>query len=352
MSIFWMTVGLLVLLVGAEILVRGGSRLAQLFGMPPLLVGLTVVAFGTSFPELAVSVAAGLQGRADLAAGNVVGSNIFNITVILGLSAVILPLAASLRVIRWEVPILISVTLLPSLLAWDGALSRPEAFFLLVVGVGWVVWQIRQARAEADVGEETPVAGPVNIGARGLAVGQVVGGLVLLVGGSRFFVDGATSLARNLGVSELIIGLTVVAAGTSLPEVAASVTAALRGERDMAIGNVLGSNIFNIVFVLGLSTAVSESQTMIPQSLLTFDLPVMIVLSIICLPIFFTDLSITRWEGIGLLLAYAGYTILQILAATGSPHLAAFRSVVLTAAVVAMLIVLATAFRQLKKSGS
>ena len=351
MSILWMIFGLGVLLMGAELLVRGGSRLAASFGVPPLVVGLTVVAFGTSAPELAVSLGAGLQGRADLAAGNVVGSNIFNIVVILGLAAAITPLTSSLRVIRWEVPFLIAVSVLPSLLAWDGILSRPEALCLVTVGIGYIVWQIRQARTEPDASETpTPAISEAGSGSsRALAAVQVVGGLALLVAGSRLFVDGATTLARSLGVSELIIGLTVVAAGTSLPEVAASATAALRGERDMAIGNVLGSNIFNIVFVLGLSTTVSASQTVIPRSLLTFDLPVMIVLSILCLPIFFTDLSVTRSEGIGLLLAYVGYTTLQILAATGSPHLTLARNALLIAAVFASSAVLLATFVQLSK---
>ncbi len=353
MSVLWIIIGLVGMLAGAELLVRGGSRLATLLGVPPLLVGLTVVAFGTSFPELVVSMGAGFQGRADLAAGNVVGSNIFNILVILGLSAIVAPpLVASLRVIRWEVPTLITVSLLPSLLARDGSLSRPEAFFMVVVGVGWVVWQIRQAQAEPKAVQESTSASAKSIipHARAISVGQVIAGLVLLVVGSRLFVDGAASLARSLGVSELIIGLTVVAAGTSLPEVAASVTAALRGERDMAIGNVLGSNIFNILFVLGLSTAVSAPQATLPETLSTFDMPVMIVLSIICLPIFFTDQSVTRWEGIGLLLAYGGYMTLQILAATGSPYLDMARNAILAVAVAAMLLALSTAFRQLAKS--
>ncbi len=351
MSILWMVVGLVVLLAGAELLVRGGSRLAAFFGVPPLVIGLTVVAFGTSSPELAVSLGAGFQGRADLAAGNVVGSNIFNISVILGLAATVTPLAASLQVIRWEVPILIAVSLLASLLAWDGIVSRPEALVLVAVGVGYVVWQIHQSRATSDAQAST-LSKPGEGRARALAVLQVIGGLALLVVGSRLFVDGATALARSLGVSELIIGLTVVAAGTSLPEVAASVTAALRGERDMAIGNVLGSNIFNIVFVLGLSTAVSAPQTEIPRSLLIFDLPVMIALSMLCLPIFFTDLSVTRSEGIGLLLAYGGYTTLQILAATGSTHLAVARTATLAAAVVAVSVVLFATVKQLATSRS
>lgn len=352
MSILWMVVGLVILLAGAELLVRGGSRLAAFFGVPPLVIGLTVVAFGTSSPELAVSLGAGFQGRADLAAGNVVGSNIFNILVILGLAAMVTPLAASLRVIRWEVPILMVVSLLPSLLAWDGIVSRPEALVLVAIGIGYVAWQVYQSRATpTGTGTEaSALSEPGGGRARALAALQVVGGLTLLVVGSRIFVDGATSLARSLGVSELIIGLTVVAAGTSLPEVAASVTAALRGERDMAIGNVLGSNIFNIVFVLGLSTAVSASQTVIPRSLLTFDLPVMIALSMLCLPIFFTDLSVTRSEGIGLLLAYGGYTTLQILAATGSPHLALAHTTALVAAVVAVSAVLFATIKQLATS--
>jgi cation:H+ antiporter len=256
--------GLVALVVGAELLVRGASKLALSFGISSLVVGLTVVAFGTSAPEMAVSVQSSWSGRVDIALGNVVGSNIFNVLVILGLSALVTPLVVHQQVIRQEVPVMIGVSLLLWALALDGGISRWEGILLAALVVGYTVLLIRQSRREtaavqAEVEAEYQEAfdGPPrgwdsHWGAQALLI---LAGLALLVAGAQWLVEAAVGFARQFGVSELIIGLTIVAAGTSLPEVATSVMAAIRGERDIAVGNVVGSNIFNILAVLGFPPA-------------------------------------------------------------------------------------------------
>jgi cation:H+ antiporter len=318
MTILLMIVGLGLLVAGAEALVRGASRLAAAFGISPLVIGLTVVAFGTSSPEMAVSVMSAYAGQADLAVGNVVGSNIFNVLFILGLSAAIAPLLVSRQLIRLDVPIMIGISFLLLLLALDGSINRLDGVILFAGIISYTAFQIIQARREKkanDASEEviekphTPLQWLTN-------VGFVIGGLLLLVLGSNWLVDGAVYIAQSLGVSELIIGLTIVAAGTSLPEVATSVIASIRGQRDIAVGNVVGSNIFNILAVLGLSSLVSPESINVAASALRFDIPVMLAVALACLPIFFTGRVIARWEGFVFLAYYVIYTVYLILAAT------------------------------------
>lgn len=318
MTIFLMILGLVLLVAGAEALVRGASRLAAAFGISPLVIGLTVVAFGTSSPEMAVSVMSAYSGQADLAVGNVVGSNIFNVLFILGLSAAIAPLIVSRQLIRLDVPIMIGISVLLFLLVLDGNINRLDGVLLFGGIIAYTVFQIVQARREKRANAEseeaiekphTPLQWLTNIG-------FVVGGLVLLVLGSNWLVDGAVFIAQSLGVSELVIGLTIVAAGTSLPEVATSVIASIRGQRDIAVGNVVGSNIFNILCVLGLASLVSPESINVAASALRFDIPVMIVVALACLPIFFTGRVIARWEGFVFLAYYVVYTVYLILAAT------------------------------------
>jgi cation:H+ antiporter len=309
---------LVLLIVGAELLVRGASRLALVAGVSPLVVGLTVVAFGTSAPELAVSVRSALssQAEADIAIGNVVGSNICNVLLILGLAATIAPLGISARVIRQDVPIMIGVSVLLLLLALDGSVGRWDGV-LLFGGVGcftaFTLYQGRRQKVPIDLGaiETSDVGG----GRLLLDCGQIVFGLALLVLGSNWLIDGAVSIARSLGISELIIGLTLVAVGTSLPELATSILASLRGERDIAVGNAIGSNIFNILAVLGLTAIVAPHGVRVAPSVLYFDLPVMIAVAITCLPIFFTGSSISRFEGLIFLGCYGSYTAYLIMAA-------------------------------------
>jgi cation:H+ antiporter len=311
----WFAAGAVMLIVGAELLVRGASRLAIAVGISPLVIGLTVVAFGTSAPEVAVSVDAALTGRGEIALGNVIGSNIFNVLFILGLSALIVPLAVSRQLVRLDVPLLIGVSLMLFIMALDGNLSRIDGALLFAGIVAYVVWSIRLSRGEstAERQEREPRRGKRAPARWLLHVIAIVAGLALLVLGARWLVDAAVMFARLLEVSELIIGLTIVAAGTSLPEVATSVLAAMRGERDIAVGNVVGSNIFNILAVLGLASLVAPGGIAVSTAVLGFDLPVMIAVALACLPIFFTGRSIARWEGalfLGYYIAYAAYLIL------------------------------------------
>ncbi len=307
--------GLILLTVGAELLVRGASTMSKRFGVPSLIVGLTVVAFGTSAPEMAVSIESALAGQADLALGNVIGSNIFNVLFILGVSALILPLVVSHQLIRLDVPIMVGASLLVWWMARDGAISRLDGLALFLGIIAYTGMQIRIGvtdSSSADLDEKKP---PRNV--RGFLVDctLAVTGLALLVLGANWLVDSAVEIARALGVSELIIGLTLVAAGTSLPEVATSIMATIRGERDLAVGNVVGSNLFNLSAVLGISAAVSPSGVAVSPNALAFDLPMMALAAFACLPIFFTGRVINRSEGAAFLFAFIAYTGALILIA-------------------------------------
>jgi cation:H+ antiporter len=320
MTLAWFGAGLLLLVLGAESLVRGASRLAAAVGIPPLVIGLTVVAYGTSSPELAVSLKGAWSGQGDLAVGNVVGSNIFNVLFILGISALITPLAVAQQIVRLDVPLMIGVCCLTLAMAWDGRITRSEGLLLFAGFALYTIFLIRMSRTEtANVqAEYEQEYGESKIPAGGSVPAQILLaalGLGLLVLGSRWIVDSAIVMARALGISDLIIGLTIVAAGTSMPEVATSVMAAIRGERDIAVGNVIGSNIFNLLAVLGLSSVVGGGLGVAP-SLLAFDLPVMLAVALACLPICFTGFAIARWEGAVFTAYYAAYAGYLILAAS------------------------------------
>ncbi len=313
--------GLGLLVVGAELLVRGAARLGTLLGLSPLIIGLTVVAYGTSAPELAVSVKAAMQGQGSLALGNVVGSNIFNILMILGVSALVVPLTVSERLVRLDVPVMLAVTLLMAMMGLDGAIGRGDGLILFGGAVCYTAFLIIQGRRQTQ--EEQGDAGaavPSESRARRALVsaGLVALGLGLLVQGAEWLVGGAVALAKAWGVSEMVIGLTIVAAGTSLPELATSVVAGVRGQRDIAVGNVVGSNIFNILTVLGVSAALSPAGVSVPAAAMRFDIPVAIAAALACLPIFFTGARIARWEGGLFLLYYLAYVVYLVLSATGS----------------------------------
>ena len=327
-TLAWFVVGGALLIGGAELLVRGSSRLAVAAGVSPLVVGLTVVAFGTSSPELTVTVGSAYAGRADVALGNVVGSSIFNVLFILGLSALIAPLVVAQRLVRLEVPLMIAVSVLSLLLGLDGRIGRPDGLLLFAGIVAYTVFLIRQGRREvASVQaeyEEAFGSDPRRQNPWLPNAGLVVAGLVLLVIGARWLVDAAVATAAALGVSELVIGLTIVAAGTSLPELATSVLAALRGERDIAVGNVVGSNLFNLLAVLGLGSLVAPGGVSVSPGALTFDIPVMIAVAVATLPIFFTGHTISRWEGAVFLAYYVAYTTYLILDAAEHAALTTF----------------------------
>lgn len=323
LALFLAGLGLLVL--GAEWLVKGASRLAGALGISPLVIGLTVVAFGTSAPEVAVSVKSAWAGQPDLALGNVVGSNIFNVLLILGASAVVTPLLVSSQLIRLDVPVLIGLSVLTLLLAGDGSIGGLDGAILFAGAVAYTAFQIRQSRREsAAIRDEYAQEYGPKPSSTAANLAFIGAGLALLVLGSRWLVNGAVAFAQALGVSELVIGLTIVAAGTSLPEVATSILAAFRGERDIAVGNVVGSNILNLLVVLGLAGLVAPSGLPAPAALLRFDLPVMIAVAIACLPIFASGATIARWEGALFLFYYAAYTAYTVLAAQQHDALPAF----------------------------
>lgn len=318
MTLILFVAGLIILVLGAEALVRGASRLASSIGISPLVVGLTVVAFGTSSPELAVSVIASVNDKADISLGNVVGSNIFNVLFILGLSAVIAPLAVSRQIIRLDVPIMIACSFFLLLLGWDGSISRTDGLLLTAGIIAYTSFLIVQSRKEKQIPSDEFSKEYGTRGKKTILIDLVLvaGGLGLLILGSRWLVNGAVEIATHLGLSELIIGLTIVAAGTSLPEVATSVIASVRGERDIAVGNVVGSNIFNILAVLGISGIAAPHGIDVSESALRFDIPVMTAVAVACLPIFFTGNVIARWEGKLFLFYYIAYTTYIVLVST------------------------------------
>ncbi|TWU01879.1 calcium/sodium antiporter [Neorhodopirellula pilleata] len=311
--------GMVVLIGGGELLVRSASRLAAALSISPLVIGLTVVAFGTSAPELAVSVQSALAGQPDLAIGNVVGSNIFNILMILGLSAMIVPLAVASSLIRRDLPLMVLASIVFGAMAYDGRISLIDGVLLFTGIVSYTWWCIRQSRRETAAIQDE-FAQEYSTPAKSLVVDGILLliGLVLLAVGSRLLINGSSSIARSFGVSELVIGLTIIAAGTSLPEVITSVMAAIRGERDIAVGNVVGSNLFNIMCVIGLSAIVSPNGVGVTDSAIRFDIPVMILVALVCLPIFLTGRQVSRGEGVLLFAGYIAYTAYLIFEQTAS----------------------------------
>jgi len=293
-----------VLFVGAEFLVRGGAGLALRLGLSPLVVGLTVVAYGTSMPELLVSLKAAFSGQPDIALGNVVGSNIFNIAVILGLSAIVFPVATNLQVIKWDAPLLLAVTVLSTLTFIDGQVSRVEGIVFVCGAIACTVWTVWAAKKEPKVASEAEEVAAPSGGSLTGDVFKIIIGLGVLILGSRLLVDNAVTVASSLGVSEAVIGLTIIAAGTSMPELATSVVAAWRRQSDIALGNVLGSNLFNILFVLGGSSIIHPVST---KGMTMLDLGMMIGVTALLLPILITGKRINRIEGLLLFISYIAY---------------------------------------------
>jgi cation:H+ antiporter len=318
--------GLVLLLFGAELLVRGASRLALALGLAPIVVGLTVVSIGTSTPEIAISLGAAWNGTPDLALGNIVGSNIANVLLILGLVALIVPLVVHRQLVWLDVPLMIAASGLVFAMALDGIIARWEGAALVVCAVAYIVFLIRMGKRHPEQVPDDPELAEAAPKARaGRQVLLMTVGLIMLVFGARFLVDAATQVATALGLSDLIIGLTVVAVGTSLPEIATSILSALRGQRDLAVGNVVGSNIFNLLLVLGLTALVSGQGVPVSRAAINFDLPVMIAVAIACLPIFFNGHRIARWEAAIFLGYYIAYTVYLLLAAAEHALLPDFR---------------------------
>jgi cation:H+ antiporter len=362
MVIVFLIAGLVLLVIGAEILVRGASRLASSLGISPLVIGLTIVAFGTSAPEMAVSIDASWAGQADLALGNVVGSNIFNVLFILGVSALVAPLVVSQQLVRLDVPLMIAASIVVLLMGMDNKISRIDGVILFAAVLAYTFFLIRQSRRESSaLVTEQYVA---EVGAAGAQNGSalmqylkdgamILGGLALLVLGAQWLVDSAVQIAQYLGMSELVIGLTIVAAGTSMPELATSVIASLRGERDIAVGNVVGSNIFNLLAVLGLSSIVAPDGVQVADAALAFDIPVMVGVALICLPIFFTGFLISRLNGALFLFYYVAYTAYLLMAAQQHESLQTFGTAMVwfvMPATVIMLVTLAWRYQRSRKA--
>jgi cation:H+ antiporter len=330
-TLLLLALGLILLVLSADFLVKGASRLAIAVGISPLVIGLTVVAYGTSAPELSVSTIAAYKGQADIALGNVVGSNIFNVLGILGLSALIIPLAVHRQLVRFDVPVMIVSSFVLMLLGWDGVLDRVDGALLFTAAVSYTVILIRSSRKEAKAATKLASISNVEPDSPQSAGWLKNGGLILLglaglILGSKLLVDSAATIAREFGVSELVIGLTIVSIGTSLPEAATSVVAALKGERDIAVGNVVGSNIFNIAAVLGLSSIIAPSGIHVATSALYFDIPVMIVVALACFPIFFRRYTISRVNGGVFMAFYIAYVVFLIMASTKHDSLDEFRT--------------------------
>jgi cation:H+ antiporter len=305
-AILYLALGLVLLYYGAEALVRGSSSLALRLGLSPLVIGLTVVAFGTSSPELVVSLKAGLAGQGNISVGNVVGSNICNIGLILGICALVTPIATTSQIVRIDIPIMIAVTAFTTFLLWDGTLGLAEGIILFALLLAYVVFSVYVARRQpadalgAEFGEE------VKASKRGLFIDllMVAGGLVLLIFGARFLVDGAVVIARAFGWSEALIGLTVIAVGTSLPELATSLVAAVKKEADIAVGNIVGSNIFNLLGILGITAMATP---LAASGISLVDYAVMAVFALVLWPMAYHQKCITRLEGAILLAGYAAY---------------------------------------------
>ncbi len=331
LDIVLVVAGLLLLIAGGEALVRGASTLAVRVGISPLVIGLVVVSAATSAPELAVTVGAIIEGEPDLALGNVVGSNIVNILFILGLSAIISPLIIKRQLVRFDIPVMVGLSVLLVVVSLDGHIGVLDGVLLLAGLIFHTVMSIIVGRREVPDPTSPPDAMPLNskpvpLWLAGLLL---VAGIGLLVLGAQLLVAGAVSIATGLGISSLIVGLTVVAIGTSLPELATSIIALRRGERDMAVGNIVGSNIFNIGLVLGLPAIIFGEGIPVPAAAIALDLPLMLATAVVLLPLAFTGFIVARWEGTLFMLLYIAYTLYLVLASTQHDAADGFTTVML-----------------------
>jgi cation:H+ antiporter len=353
--LFWFFAGLVLLVLGAEFLVRGAVRLASLMGVSPLIIGLTVVAFGTGSPELVVGVIAANSGETAIALGNVIGSNIINILLVLGLTATITPAVVNHQLVKMDVPIMIVATLMVYTAALYGVITPTMGLLFLTLMVLYTLLNIYKARvsngATKEFSEEFETEEPFSWKKTLFSIAFVAFGILLLERGSQFLVGSATQIATYFGMSELVIGLTIVALGTSLPELATSAVAAYKGKRDIAVGNVVGSNIFNIFAVLGFASVVAPGGIPIPEQALSLDIPVMVACAIACLPIFFTGNVISRWEGILFLVYYGIYNAYLIFAAIEKPWIAPYNMAIYGFLIPLTLITISiNIFRQLKRT--
>ncbi|ABA72576.1 MULTISPECIES: calcium/sodium antiporter [Pseudomonas] len=308
--------GLFLLIAGAELMVRAAVRLAARLHVRPLIIGLTIVALGSSAPQMAVSLQAVQAHTPDIAVSSVIGSSIFNILVTLGLSALIIPLRVSRQLVRLDIPLMIGASLLVFVLAWNEELGRFDGILLLGALALYLGLLLRQSRHSARPHSDQP-HDPQAPWFTSLLM--IVGGLGMLVFAGHLLLGAAVVVATDLGFSERVIGLTVVAVGTSLPELATSLIAALRGQRDIAVGNVIGANLFNLLGVLGLTALIAPTPLSVSPNALDFDLPVMLGVAALCLPVFYSGYRVTRAEGLLLLGLYLAYGLHVVSFTTGMP---------------------------------
>ncbi len=349
LPIIWFIVGLVALVGGAEIMVRAVTKVAALLGISKLIIGLTVVAFGTSAPELAISIQAGINGETDIMIGNIIGSNISNTLLILGFVALIIPIKVNVSIIKSDAPIMIGATLLVFIFALNGFVSFWECLALSFFLVIYLIYLARQGSPE--------VIAPIKKPEKKLStsIGYVLAcivGFILLISGARWMIDSAIIFAEMAGVSELVIGLTVVAVGTSLPEVVVVLVAALKKERDIAVGSIIGSNILNLLAVLGVSGLFIEGAIPVQPVLLQFDMIVLIAASVLCIPIFYTGFRIERWEGGIFLFFYLSYLFYLFLSNTGHSWLDGFSNVMIyfVIPVIGLIILVVTVLEWKKRS--
>jgi len=350
LSVVLVVLGLVALVGGAEVLVRGARHLAVNLGVSPLIVGLTVVAFGTSAPEMAVGVQAAIDGETSLAMGNVVGSNMFNVLAVLGISALFGALVVHQKLISGEARILVVVTgVVFAVSVLTDVISRWFGFVLLVGVVVYTAWAIRRERDEPDdvVAE---YAGEFGNGDEerphwAINVTFVIAGLVGLVVGSRWLVSGASDIAVGVGMSELLVGVTIVAVGTSLPELATSLVAAVRGERDIAVGNVMGSSLFNLLVVLGLTAVVSPVGVPVGGEVVSFQLPALLFVSVLCVGVLWTGYAIQRWEGVVFVVLYVVYLATTVVDSQFPDAVGAARAVAVAVGLAVAVVVVVNAIR-------
>lgn len=293
---------------------RGGSKVAAALGVSPIIIGVTVVSIGTSAPELAIGIEAALEGNGSLAVGNIAGTNVVNILLILGLSAAMRPLEMHTQTLRLDLPVMVGAAVLVTALAWGGSLSRGEGFLLAALAVVYTLVIVRVARrerpfvkAEYDREYATKPEAPETPTRFAWHGALLVGGIVIVVVGADLLVDGATGLARAYGISEAVIGLTIVAIGTSAPELVTTVVATIRNERDIAVGNLLGSSVFNLLLILGITAAVPSGGIAVEHDLMRIDLPLMVAVALLCVPVFRSGRRVSRGEGIGFVVLYGVY---------------------------------------------
>ena len=326
-AVLGILVGLVLLTLGAELVVRGGSRLAALAGVSPLVVGLTVVAVGTSTPELAVGIGSARDGAGSLALGNVAGSNTVNILLVLGLTAALSPIAVRTRVLRIDLPVMVGASAVLLVMCLDGHLSGVEGGVLLAAAAAYTAVVVRTSRDEdpvvadeyrAEFGIDGAAATPERERGRRIAalLGVTLAGIVVILVGAELLVRGAVDAATALGVSDAFIGLTVVAVGTSAPELATALVAGLRGEQDISVGNVLGSSIYNILLVLGATVMAAPGGLDVPDGVVRFDLPVVQAVAVLCIPVLLTGRRVTRTEGWVFVGLYAVFLAVVLLTRT------------------------------------